>query len=80
MSAGHSEPKSATRSDPGRPAVPIDVGLGCGSPAGRISTASEVRISSSSPLSVAGGMVFVNSGYGVNGGRAGNALLAFSIQ
>jgi hypothetical protein len=35
MSAGHSEPKSATCSDPSRPAVPIDVGRGGGSPAGR---------------------------------------------
>lgn len=29
---------------------------------------------------VGGGMVFVNSGYGTNGGRAGNVLLAFSIE
>ncbi|MFZ6658995.1 PQQ-binding-like beta-propeller repeat protein [Undibacterium sp. TJN19] len=29
---------------------------------------------------IAGGMVFVNSGYGTNGGRAGNVLLAFSIH
>jgi polyvinyl alcohol dehydrogenase (cytochrome) len=29
---------------------------------------------------VAGGMVFVNSGYGTNGGRAGNVLLAFSLH
>ena len=35
MSAGHSEPKSATCSDPSRPAVPIDVGRGGGSPAHR---------------------------------------------
>jgi polyvinyl alcohol dehydrogenase (cytochrome) len=27
---------------------------------------------------IAGGMVFVNSGYGTNGGRAGNVLLAFA--
>ncbi|MBL8300773.1 MAG: PQQ-binding-like beta-propeller repeat protein [Rhodanobacteraceae bacterium] len=30
--------------------------------------------------SIAGGMVFVNSGYGTNGGRAGNVLLAFSAD
>jgi tight adherence protein C len=35
MSAGHSERKSATCSDLSRPAVPIDVGRGGGSPAGR---------------------------------------------
>jgi hypothetical protein len=35
MSAGHSELMSATCSDPSRPAVPIDVGRGGGSPAGR---------------------------------------------
>ncbi len=35
MSAGHSELKSATCSDSSRPAVPIDVGRGGGSPAGR---------------------------------------------
>jgi integrase/recombinase XerC len=35
MSAGHSELKSATCSDPSRPAVPIDVGRGGGSPAVR---------------------------------------------
>ena len=29
---------------------------------------------------IAGGMVFVNSGYGTNGGRSGNVLLAFSIH
>ncbi|MBD8529986.1 MULTISPECIES: PQQ-binding-like beta-propeller repeat protein [unclassified Massilia] len=29
---------------------------------------------------VGAGMVFVNSGYGTNGGRAGNVLLAFSIE
>lgn len=29
---------------------------------------------------VGGGMVFVNSGYGTNGGRAGNVLLAFSTE
>lgn len=29
---------------------------------------------------IADGMLFVNSGYGTNGGRAGNALLAFSIN
>ncbi len=29
---------------------------------------------------VAGGMVFVNSGYGSHGGRAGNVLLAFGID
>ncbi|HEY6927643.1 MAG TPA: PQQ-binding-like beta-propeller repeat protein, partial [Steroidobacteraceae bacterium] len=29
---------------------------------------------------VVAGMVFVNSGYGTNGGRAGNVLLAFSVQ
>ena len=35
MSAGHSELKSATCSDSSRPAIPIDVGRGDGSPAGR---------------------------------------------
>ena len=35
MSAGHSELMSATCSDSSRPAVPIDVGRGGGSPAGR---------------------------------------------
>ncbi len=30
--------------------------------------------------SIAGGMVFVNSGYGTNGGRAGNVLLAFAAE
>ena len=29
---------------------------------------------------VAGGMVFVNSGYGTLGGRPGNVLLAFASQ
>jgi polyvinyl alcohol dehydrogenase (cytochrome) len=29
---------------------------------------------------VAGGMLFVNSGYGFFGGAAGNVLLAFSIE
>jgi len=29
---------------------------------------------------IGGGMVFVNSGYGTNGGRAGNVLLAFFIE
>jgi polyvinyl alcohol dehydrogenase (cytochrome) len=29
---------------------------------------------------IAGGMVFVNSGYGTNGGRAGNVLLAFAAE
>jgi polyvinyl alcohol dehydrogenase (cytochrome) len=29
---------------------------------------------------VAGGMVYVNSGYGSHGGRAGNVLLAFGIE
>ena len=29
---------------------------------------------------VAGGMVFVNSGYGAFNGRAGNVLLAFGID
>ncbi len=29
---------------------------------------------------IAGGMVFVNSGYGSHGGRAGNVLLAFEVQ
>lgn len=29
---------------------------------------------------VAGGMVFINSGYGALGGRPGNVLLAFSVQ
>jgi hypothetical protein len=35
MSAGRSELMSATCSDSSRPAVPIDVGRGGGSPAGR---------------------------------------------
>jgi hypothetical protein len=35
MSAGHFELMSATCSDSSRPAVPIDVGRGGGSPAGR---------------------------------------------
>ena len=29
---------------------------------------------------VAGGMIFVNSGYGAFGGRAGNVLLAFGVN
>jgi polyvinyl alcohol dehydrogenase (cytochrome) len=29
---------------------------------------------------IGAGMVFVNSGYGTNGGRAGNVLLAFSTE
>ena len=29
---------------------------------------------------IAGGMVFVNSGYGSHGGRRGNVLLAFGLQ
>jgi polyvinyl alcohol dehydrogenase (cytochrome) len=33
----------------------------------------------SGPTIVAG-MVFVNSGYGMNGGRAGNVLLAFGTH
>jgi hypothetical protein len=33
-SAGFSDAKSAMRSDPCRPPVPIDVGRGSGSPAG----------------------------------------------
>src|SRR5207244_13485227 len=29
---------------------------------------------------IAGGMLFVNSGYGGNGGMPGNVLLAFSVE
>jgi polyvinyl alcohol dehydrogenase (cytochrome) len=29
---------------------------------------------------VAGGLVFVNSGYGALGGRPGNVLLAFGVE
>jgi polyvinyl alcohol dehydrogenase (cytochrome) len=29
---------------------------------------------------IAGGMIFVNSGYGAFGGRAGNVLLAFGLD
>ena len=29
---------------------------------------------------VAGGMVFINSGYGALGGRPGNVLLAFGVE
>jgi polyvinyl alcohol dehydrogenase (cytochrome) len=29
---------------------------------------------------IAGGMMFVNSGYGAFGGRAGNVLLAFGVK
>ncbi len=29
---------------------------------------------------IAGGMVFVNSGYGSHGGRRGNVLLAFGLE
>lgn len=29
---------------------------------------------------IAGGMVFVNSGYGALGGRPGNVLLAFGVE
>jgi polyvinyl alcohol dehydrogenase (cytochrome) len=29
---------------------------------------------------IAGGMLFVNSGYGAFGGRPGNVLLAFSVE
>jgi polyvinyl alcohol dehydrogenase (cytochrome) len=29
---------------------------------------------------IAGGMVFVNSGYGVTGTRPGNVLLAFGVE
>lgn len=29
---------------------------------------------------VAGGMLFVNSGYGLYGGQAGNVLLAFTLS
>jgi hypothetical protein len=29
---------------------------------------------------VAGGMLFINSGYGALGGRPGNVLLAFGVE